>query len=87
MAICARKSTRTDCVHHTGECFCVYVAGQQSGVSVQVCQTADEPDRGSRQAPLCPQCLSSQQGRAGGNEAPYMLRTKCSLSFCVFLLT
>ncbi|XP_036972922.1 microtubule organization protein AKNA isoform X4 [Acanthopagrus latus] len=39
---------------------------QQSGVSVQVCQTADEPDRGSRQAPLCPQCLSSQQGRAGG---------------------
>lgn len=87
VAICTMKSTRTDCVHHAGECFCVYAAGQQPGVSVQVCETADEPDSRSQQAPLCPQCLSSQRGRAGGNEAPYTLSSKCSVSFCVSLLT
>ncbi|XP_073333494.1 microtubule organization protein AKNA [Pagrus major] len=39
---------------------------QQPGVSIQVCETADEPDSRSQQAPLCPQCLSRQRGRAGG---------------------
>ncbi|XP_044030881.1 microtubule organization protein AKNA isoform X2 [Siniperca chuatsi] len=47
---------------------------QHPGVSVQVSETADEPDSRSRRAPLCPQCLSRHRGRperpVGGNREP-----------------
>jgi len=51
----------------------VCVAGQQPGVSAQVCEAADVPDsRGW--APLCPQCLShGPRGRSEGKEAPFIL--------------
>ncbi|XP_045923197.1 microtubule organization protein AKNA isoform X3 [Micropterus dolomieu] len=47
---------------------------QHPGVSVQVSETADEPDSRSRHAPLCPQCLSRHRGRperpVGGDTEP-----------------
>lgn len=47
----------------------VCIAGQQPTVSVQVCQTADEPDSRSRRAPLCPRCVSYQRVQPEGEEA------------------
>lgn len=60
----------------------VFVAGQHSGVSIQVSDAGKEPDR-SCEVSLCPQCSSSHKGRSQCKNNFHPQQESGQMSMCV----